>query len=295
MELSIIVIAYNMAREIPRTLASLSRHYQTNCTDLDYEILVVDNGSQPELQLGDTSSVGAPVKLIRPAQPLSSPAQAINDAVAASEGRLICLMIDGAHLLTPGVIDLALATDRAFKNPVTGVRYFFLGPDEQNISITQGYCQQREDELLQEIDWPNDGYGLFNIGTPLRAGAQKITWFNRMFESNCLFMRRSLFDHIGGADEAFDLPGGGFLNLDLYKRACDSEGVTPVQLAGEGSFHQLHGGTTTNIPMEERMAKTQRYREQYREIRGHEELVTKKDVHYLGHLPTQGSKIHLKN
>ena len=34
----------------------------------------------------------------------------------------------------------------------------------------------------------------------------------------------------------------------IYKRSCDTTGVTPVQLIGEGSFHQLHGGATTNTP-----------------------------------------------
>ena len=49
MKLSVIVIAHNMAREIPRTLQSLSREYQLECQDLDYEVLVIDNGSSPPL------------------------------------------------------------------------------------------------------------------------------------------------------------------------------------------------------------------------------------------------------
>ena len=35
------------------------------------------------------------------------------------------------------------------------------------------------------------------------------SWLNRIFESNCLFMRRDLAGEIGGMDERFDLPGGG--------------------------------------------------------------------------------------
>jgi hypothetical protein len=46
-----------------------------------------------------------------------------------------------------------------------------------------------------------------------------------MFETNCLFMKRSLFEALGGADERFDYPGGGFLNLDIFKRAMESPGV----------------------------------------------------------------------
>ena len=295
MKLSVILIAYDMAREIPRTLQGLARNYQSAAPALDYEILLVDNGSPDPVDPSSFAHVDAPVRLIRIENAHPSPAQAINEAAAEARGELLCLMIDGAHLLTPGVFELALAADRAFDRAVSGVRYFFLGPDEQNVSITQGYDQAEEDRLLQQTQWPDNGYSLFDIGSPLRAGAQNITWFNRMFEANCLFLRKTLFQEIGGVETAFDAPGGGFLNLDLYKRACDARGVTPVQLVGEGTFHQLHGGTTTNVSMEQRMARTEAYRQQYREIRGHDELMTGKDVFYLGHLPTRGSKIHLKN
>jgi len=44
-ELSIVVAAYDMARELPRTVRSLSRPYQRGIEDLAYEIVVVDNGS----------------------------------------------------------------------------------------------------------------------------------------------------------------------------------------------------------------------------------------------------------
>ena len=295
MKLSVILIAYDMAREIPRTLQGLARSYQSIGETLDYEVLLVDNGSPQPLDPASFEHLDVPVRLIRIDDAHHSPAQAINLTASEARGELLCLMIDGAHLLTPGVFDLALSADRAFAKTVSAVRYFFLGPDEQNISISKGYDKHEEDRLLEKIQWPADGYGLFNIGSPLRAGAQNITWFNRMFEANCLFMRKSLFDEIGGAEEAFDSPGGGFLNLDLYKRACDAADATPVQLVGEGTFHQLHGGTTTNVSMEQRVAKTEGYRKQYSEIRGHDELMTKKDVFFLGHLPTQGSKIHLKN
>lgn len=295
MKLSIIVIAYEMRREIPRTLQGLARDYQKGIEQLDYEVILVDNGSPDALDASILAGIDIPARLISIDNAHHSPANAINTVARQASGELLCLMIDGAHLLTPGVFELALAANRAFENPVVATRYFFLGPDEQNLSIARGYNKQREDELLAGIGWPNDGYALFDIGTPLRAGAENITWFNRMFESNCLFLKKALFDEIGGADERFDLPGGGFLNLDLYKRACDTPGVTPVQLVGEGSFHQLHGGTTTNVSMEDRRAQTETYRAQYREIRGHDQLMCTKDVHFLGHLPTQGSKIHLKN
>jgi len=75
-----------------------------------------------------------------------------------------------------------------------------------------------------------------------------------MFESNCLFLKKSLFEKLGGVDEAFSFPGGGLINLDTFKRAVETPGVTPIQVIGEGSFHQLHGGLTTNSDPQERSA-----------------------------------------
>ncbi|MEQ9397198.1 glycosyltransferase family A protein [Haliea sp.] len=295
MKLSVIVIAYNMQRELPRTLQALARSYQTVAADLDYEIIVVDNGSPQPLQLGESATAELPVRLLRIDDARASPAQALNHAVASATGELVCLMVDGAHLLTPGVFEWALRGFAAFKCPVVAVRYFYLGPGEQPQTVLAGYGRQAEDTLLQRIAWPSAGYRLFEIGTPLAGGANRITWFNRVFESNCLFMTRAHYQAIGGSDVRFDLPGGGFLNLDLFKRAADAEGAELVQLVGEGSFHQVHGGTTTNSDTAAREARLASYRDQYRELRGHDTLLSHKPLNFLGHLPTQASKIHLRN
>jgi len=292
MKLSVILIAYDMAREIPRTLQGLSRTYQHGARDLEYEVLLVDNGSPVPLDPASWAHVDTPVRLIRMRDISHSPARAINVALGEASGEIVSLMIDGAHLLTPGVFRMALASYAAFENAVVATRYFWLGPDAQNDSITCGYSKEVEDRLLQSINWPEDGYRLYEIGTPLRAGAENINWLNRMFESNCLFMLRSVFERIGGADERFNSVGGGLINSDIFKRAADTPGVTPVQLIGEGSFHQLHGGTTTNVSAEERNAKVEQFRRQYQEIRGHDKLMTDKSFHFMGHLPTQQSKIH---
>jgi glycosyltransferase involved in cell wall biosynthesis len=291
MKLSVILISYDMAREIPRTLQSLSRNYQQDARDLAYEVLLVDNGSPVPLDEATWEDVDVPVRLIKLQDASSSPANAINIALEESIGEIICLMIDGAHILTPGVFRMALSAYRAFENAVVAIRYFYLGMEEQTVSIANGYDQQAEDKLLERIQWPEDGYRLYEISTPLRSGANRLTWFNRMFEANCLFMKRSLFRELNGADERFDYPGGGFLNLDIFKRAVEAPGVTPLQIIGEGSFHQLHGGVTTNSSGDERVARLNKYRAQYAKIRGHEKVMTKISFIYMGHMPTTASNI----
>jgi glycosyltransferase involved in cell wall biosynthesis len=291
MKLSVILISYDMAREIPRTLQSLSRTYQYGAQDLAYEVLLVDNGSPVPMDEATWAGVDVPVRLIRLEKASSSPARAINIALDEAVGEIVCLMIDGAHMLTPGVFRMALSSYRAFANAVVAIRYFYLGMEEQTVSIAKGYNKQAEDRLLERIQWPEDGYRLYEISTPLRSGANRLTWFNRMFEANCLFMKRSLFAELGGADERFDYPGGGFLNLDIFKRAVEAPGVTPLQVIGEGSFHQLHGGVTTNSTGDEREARLNRYRAQYAKIRGDDEVMAKVSFTYMGHMPTTASNI----
>ena len=291
MKLSVILIAYDMAREIPRTLQSLARNYQHGAQDLPYEVLLVDNGSPVPLDEGTWSGIDVPVRLIQLQNASPSPAKAINIALEQARGEIICLMIDGAHLLTPGVFRMALSGYRAFDNAVVAIRYFYLGMEEQTVSVARGYDKLAEDKLLERIQWPSDGYRLYEISTPLRSGAKQLAWFNRVFESNCLFLTKSLFDDLGGVDEGFNYPGGGFLNLDIFKRAVESPGVTPIQIIGEGSFHQLHGGTTTNGDEDKREALLDKYREQYLQMRGHSELVAKASFIYMGHMPTVASNI----
>ena len=295
MKLSVILIAYNMQREIPRTLQSLAPSYQQGMEEVDYEVLVLDNNSSEPLDEQMVTSFGPGFHYHFLDGAPSSPAWALNYGASKSSGEILCFMIDGAHLLTPGVLRWALAAFRAFGDPVVLTRYFYLGPGSQNETILEGYDKQVEDQLLQDIDWPNDGYRLFEIGSALQGRQPQITWFNKMFESNCMFLSARNFQAMGGADERFDIPGGGFLNIDLYAQAADLPGVTPVQLIGEGSFHQLHGGTTTNVSPNERDEKVQGYHDQYRQIRGKDSAVTDKDLFYLGHQPTPRSKIHRFN
>ena len=43
-KVSIIVISYNMNRELPRTLLSLSLPYQKDIGHDEYEVILIDNG-----------------------------------------------------------------------------------------------------------------------------------------------------------------------------------------------------------------------------------------------------------
>src|SRR5579859_323286 len=100
---TIVVVFYNMRREAARTLTSLCRAYQRGIGDLPYEVLCIDNGSSEPLDPEWIRSFGPEFRLVVPSKILPSPCQAINEAAATAKGRYLAIMIDGAHVLTPGV------------------------------------------------------------------------------------------------------------------------------------------------------------------------------------------------
>src|SRR5262249_17264710 len=93
------------------------------------------------------------------------------------------------------------------------------------------------------------------------------------------------YERLGGLDERFDAPGGGHLSRDTYRRACALDDTELVVLLGEGTFHQLHGGISTNVS-EERFADDERaWTQPYGAFAGGPHTRLPKAAHYLGHIP----------
>ncbi len=243
LDVSIIVVAYDMQRELPRTLQSLSRSYQQGIDGLRYEVIVVDNGSPVPVSETLVSRCGPEFHLIRIDNASQSPAAAINLGAQSAKGKILSLIIDGARMVTPGTLYWAAQAFGLHQRAVVSILGFHLGPEIQRLSSLQGYNQAREDLLLKRIGWPQDGYRLFEIAS--LAGSSASAWFGPMAESNCLFIAKSVFAELGGFEERFGSPGGGMVNLDFYRRACTTDAVELFYIMGEGCFHQIHGGVTT--------------------------------------------------
>ncbi len=243
MKLSLVVIAYNMARELPRTLLSLSPAMQRDCTAGDYELIVVDNGSAQAVEPPPTAA-GVRLVRIEPAVAAASPVQALQLGLDCARGDLVGVLIDGARLASPGLVASALRAQRLSPRAVILTLGFHLGSKVQMQSVHEGYDQAAEDRLLAAARWWEDGYRLFDIS--VLAGSSSRGWFHPINESNAIFMPRALWSELGGCDPRFVSPGGGYANLDLLKRAVALDGATVVTLLGEGTFHQVHGGVATN-------------------------------------------------
>lgn len=280
-----------MKREAARTLYSLSTHYQRDVDPASYEIIAVDNGSAEPLDPAATQNLGPQFRHVRIDDAHPSPASAINYGVSLARGAHIGVAIDGARIVSPGVIARALIGLEHFPRAVVGTLGFHLGPDMQTRSPAKGYCQAVEDDLLESIDWRNNGYKLFQIS--VLAGSCKQGWFGPIAESNFLFTPRKLFDELEGYDERFDLPGGGLVNLDFYRRAVEADNTTLITVLGEGSFHQFHGGVMTNRPADDVPRELAVYGRQYEAIRGKPYKASQRPALVLGYPELESSECML--
>ena len=286
-KVSIVVVGYNIPRELPRTLVSLSPKYQRHIDPKDYEIIVIDNGSAHPINLSAIPGLEANCHLIRIEEGQASLASAANIGLAHARGEVIGLMVDGARMATPGLLHFARQGACLYENSVVACLGWHLGHDFQRWAIQSGYDQSREDALLNSIDWQNNGYRLFEIGTMDESSVDG--WVAPIAESNALFMHRATWKRLGGLDERFNAPGGGLVNLDLFRRAAELPDCELVILLGEATFHQLHGGVATNAPPETFHNKFSEWAEQYQEIRHrlYEVPRFRNSPTYIGTLPTQ--------
>lgn len=262
LKLSVVVIAFNMARELPRTLQTLSASFQRDIAADDYEVIVVDNGSTAPADeaLCRRLCPNAVFHTLADASP--SPVAAINQALSLARGALVGVCIDGARMLSPRLLATALDAARLHPRPVIGTLAFHLGPDVQSRSVADGYNQQVEDALLASVDWVGDGYELFSIAA--FASSSRDGWFTLPAETNALFLANEHWQALGGYDPAFAAPGGGLVNLDTWARACADPTGRAILLLGEATFHQIHGDIAAKAPA----AKWKQFHDEYVAVRG---------------------------
>ncbi len=245
--LSILVVGYRMAKQLANTLHTLSPRYQRNVKPSDYEVIVVENESDDNLANEVIDNLSENFRYFRRPENANTPVPAINFGFELCRGKFLGLMIDGARMMTPRIMEYALMAHRINENSIVAVPGYHIGKQEQHLN-DKNYRFEQDEQLLATINWQNNGYKLFTIST--FSNANRRGYLQPMFECNCLFSSLHNFEKIGFADERFNLPGGGSINLHMYRSLGLIPNTQLFVLPGEGSFHQYHGGVTTSNHLE---------------------------------------------
>jgi len=261
--LTIIVIFYNNKREASRTLYSLSSDYQKNINGISYNVLAIDNASPKPIEAKMVKQYGENFDYLYFETDLPSPCAALNEGIRRANTPYVMCIIDGAHIVTPGLIYHTHNALKVFPGAIVYTLPFHLGEILQNDAMLEGYNQKVEDKLLESIPWKENGYSLFSISEIRNANH---SFFSTVIESNCFAVSKKTMLEKGGFDEKFVSRGGGLANLDIFKRLVEDPDIQPVALVGEASFHQFHGGVSTNVKRV--LHPISEYREEYRTLRG---------------------------
>lgn len=258
-KLSIIVIAYKMSEQLERTLHTLRPKYQQGVRARDYEVVVVENSSDDCLPERIRAQFAPNVRYFLREEDSQSPVPAINFAFEKARAAYIGLIVDGARMLSPGVVRTSLDAFSISPDALVAVPGYHLGQQEQHLHTDPQQALDEEKALLASTAWRQDGYQLFNVST--FSGANRRGYLQPIMECNCVLASAKNFERIGYADTSFTYPGGGSVNLHIYRSLGMLPATRLMVLPGEGSFHQYHSGVTTSS-YEDRQAEIERHRVQ---------------------------------
>jgi hypothetical protein len=283
---SFVVIVYDMPQQAENTLHSLSAKFQRGASEADYEVIVVENESANNLSPAFIAGLPKNFSYHLRAEREPTPVHAINHGVGISLGQYVCVMIDGARMVTPGLVKNILRGHRIDDRAVVTVPGYHIGEQVQQEAVEDGYGKEQDQALIASIDWRNNGYELFDIAC--FSGSCDDGFFRPCSESNCISVPRAIWASLGGLDTRFNLRGGGLVNLDLYRRVLEYPRVVHVSLLGEGTFHQFHDGVTTGGEEREvRDALIGEMNLQYEAIRGQDYQRPQTTPVFLGEIPLQ--------
>ena len=213
-------------------LQSLSRSYQRGVEDLDYEVIVVDNGSDPEQRLTPelVASFGSEFRLVemgderRPvADGGAQPRHRVGSGQRLGTDDRRRPRADARRARRTGCWPCA-PTSLPSSPPNSGT----WAPVSRAMRSRRATTRTPRTGSSTGSQWPTDGYRLFEIGHFIGER----DWFDGIVESNCLFVPRKLLEQVGCFDDAFSMPGGGYANLELFERLAHMPGVRAVEHPG---------------------------------------------------------------
>lgn len=215
--LSIIIPALNQHEMTSDCIEAIRR-----CTAGQFEIVLVDNGSDPPLRR--PYGCAAPLRIIRNESNLGYPV-AVNQGVRAAEGGMIALLNNDV-IVTPGALDRL--------NEWADADFDIVGP-LTNYAAGMQRTTLPTYESTEELDREAEIHSKEN-----RGKAAEVNWVIGF----CMVFKRSLFDEIGPFDESLWPCSGEEIDFCLRARAAGRR----VGIAQDVYVH--HYGSRTFADME---------------------------------------------
>ena len=211
-KISIVVVIYKMSRQAENTLYSFSPEYQLGVDAADYEVIVMENESEDETRRGARRGIQAELLHHRRPNTNSSPVPSLIEGVSLAR-REPRDRDDGARMVTPRVLQYALAAFRINPHAMVNVPGYHLGSGEQHAN--HAHDAEVEQQLLDQGRLAHRWLPpLHHLDVLPRSPPTRLP---PVMESNAMFCSQSdLHDLVSGADPRFDMVGGGMVNLDLY-------------------------------------------------------------------------------
>jgi len=242
--LTIIVIFFNGQREASRTLYSLCSEYQRDVNVKDYNVIVLDSGSTVPLDKKWVESFAPNFQYQFVETLYPSPTEALRVGLQMVNTKYVGVIIDGAHILTPGVLSEFFHIIKLNPDAFVFTTKYHIGDYHQNDSLTLGHNQEKEDQLFERVNWKKNGYLLYHISNFYQSPFFE---FSASSESNCFFVKTKELKATEVYDKDYYSKGGGLINLDTFKHLTLNPKLENFCILGEGSFHQFHGGASTNV------------------------------------------------
>jgi hypothetical protein len=239
-KLSLVVVVHRMSRQAARSLECLTPAYQRHVDPSDYEVIVVENASDDLLGEEHVRACGENFRYFLREDRGSSPVFSLSYGLWQARSFFVGVLLDGAYLMTPRVLEFALIGRLLAAHPVVAVPGYHLGRLPQHEAHAGGYGEDAERELLERSGWEADPYRLFDVSVPI-PGTQA-GYLVPLPEAGCFFVHRKALRDLQGQYQLFVEPGGGSVASFLLSECCRRPGAELIVLPGEGAFHQFHGG-----------------------------------------------------
>ena len=250
----------------------------------DYEIILIDNGSAKIL--GDETRTISPnleYIYIPPNKSSPNPALAMNRAAALSRTPLLCLMIDGARMLTPGVLSWGIRLLELVPGAMVEVRGWHLGPKWQPESVAEGYNRTLNLSFSNRCVGGKTAIGFLIFRQP----ARKQNWVSRARLRSRIVSSSAVHSLINSAGSTIATRNLAVdWSTSIFMRAQWPRRIMSGRFSGK-AFHQVHGGAATSLSLEGlRLAAVRWDAESYR-LRGPLLPVDPAKFILAGHIPSE--------